>query len=82
MNNKTIKHRKEEEQSLDNISSPHNALILKVGKTYLHVEHQAHIGKCLQLVESLECCNRGVIVSVLATNELDRVFKPESGKAN
>jgi len=81
INNKTNKHRKEEEQSLDNISSPHKALILKVGKRYLHVAHQVHIGKCLQLVETLECRNRGVIVSVLATSELDRVFKPESGQA-
>ena len=81
MNNKTNKHRKEEEQRLDNISSPHKALILKISKIYLHVAHQAHIGKHLQLVETLGYRNKGVIVSVLATSELDRVFKTESGQA-
>jgi len=63
---------------LDNISSPHKAVIMKVGKRYMHVAHQVHIRKCLQSVETLECRNRGVIVSVLAKCEVDRVVNPES----
>jgi hypothetical protein len=63
---------------LDNIPSPHKAVILKVGKRYMHIAHQVHIGKFLQSVETIECRNRGVIVSVLAKCEVDRVVNPES----
>ena len=43
---------------------------------YIHVAYQVHIGKSLQSVETLECRNRGVIVSVLTTSEVDSVFEP------
>jgi hypothetical protein len=73
-NNKTNKQRKEE-QSLNNISS-----LTQILNSESHVAYQVHIEKFLQLVETLECSNRGVIVSALATRELDRVFKAKSGQ--
>ena len=63
---------------MDNISSPHKAVILKVGKRCMHVAHQIHIGKLLQSVET----NRDVIVSMLAKWEVDRVVNPESAQTN
>jgi hypothetical protein len=73
INNKTNKQRKEEEHSLDNFSSPHKTIILKVGKRYMHVAHLVHIGKCLQSVEIHESRIRNVIVSVLAKCGQSRV---------
>ena len=80
MNNKTNKQRKEE-QSLVLFHLPHKSLILKVIRKYIHVAYQVHIGKCMQTVDTLECCNRGgVIVSELGTSEVDCVFEPQSGQ--
>ena len=70
-----------DEQSLGVISFSTNKLILKVIKTHINVAYQVHIGKCMQAVETLECRNRGgVIVSELATSEVDCVFEPQSGQ--
>ena len=60
---------------MNNISS-----LTQILNSESHVAYQVHIEKCLQLVETLECRNRGVIVRALATRELDRVLKPESGQ--
>ena len=81
MNNKTNKQRREE-QSLVLFHLPHKSLILKVIKRYIHVAYHVHIGKCLQSLETLECCNRGgAIVSELTTTEVDCVFEPQFGQA-
>ena len=79
MNNKINKQRKEE-QSLVLFHIPHKSLILKVINRYMHVAYHVHIGKCLQSVETLECCNRGAIVSVLTTGAVDSVFESQSGQ--
>ena len=79
MNNKTNKQRKNKVWVLFHL--PHKSLILKVIKKHIHVAYQVHIGKCMQTVDTLECCNiGGVIVSELATSEVDCVCEPKSGQ--
>ena len=77
MNNKTNKGRKNKAWTLFHF--PHKFSILKVIKTHIHVAYQVHIGKCMQAVETIECRNRGgVIVSELATSEVDCVCETKS----
>jgi hypothetical protein len=55
--------------------------IVRSATLFYDTPYHVHIGKCLQSVETLECCDRGgVIVSELTTTEVDSVFETQSGQ--